>query len=164
MMVEAILALGSNVGDREEKLRQAFAMIDEQLTVNAVSSVYETEPMYLENQNWFLNCVVAVETDLKPSDLLRKVMAIELALGREKGERYGPRTIDIDILFYGNRVVSEPGLEIPHPLLAERPFVLIPLNEIRPELIHPVAGLKVSELCKALKRGKKVLKRDYLIG
>ena len=129
----------------------------------AMSSVYETQPMYYENQDWFLNCVVAVQTNLKPSALLKCLQAIELGLGRQRNVKFGPRVIDLDILFYGDETVSEPGIEIPHPRLAERPFVLIPLNEIRPKLIHPVLGKSVSELLANLKADEQVVKRSNLL-
>ena len=158
-MVEAIVALGSNLGDREHNLRQAVIGITGGNAAKAVaaSSVYETEPMYYEDQGWFLNCVVAVETALGPRKLLERLQRVEKELGRQPGERYGPRVIDLDILFYGDEVVSEPGLEIPHPRLAERRFVLVPLNEIRPNLVHPVLKKKVSDLLARLGTGKRVV-------
>jgi 2-amino-4-hydroxy-6-hydroxymethyldihydropteridine diphosphokinase len=164
MMVEAILGLGSNVGDREENIRRALSLIGEFATVGAVSSIYETEPMYLEGQNWFFNCVVAVDTELQPAVLLGRLMEIEREMGRVRGERYGPRVIDIDVLFYGDLIISEPGLEIPHPKVAERPFVLVPLGEIRPDFVHPVAKVKVTALRDALRDGKRVVKRKSVIG
>jgi len=159
------VALGSNLGDREDNLRRAITEMISQdtMSVIAMSSVYETQPMYYENQDWFLNCVVAVQTILKPSALLKCLQAIELGLGRQRNVKFGPRVIDLDILFYGDETVSEPGIEIPHPRLAERPFVLIPLNEIRPKLIHPVLGKSVSELLANLKADEQVVKRSNLL-
>ena len=159
------MALGSNLGDREDNLRRAIAEMISRgtMSVIAMSSVYETQPMYYENQDWFLNCVVAVQTNLKPSALLKCLQAIELGLGRQRNVKFGPRVIDLDILFYGDETVSEPGIEIPHPRLAERPFVLIPLNEIRPKLIHPVFGKSVSELLASLTADEQVVKRSNLL-
>lgn len=162
-MVESIIALGSNVGDRETNLRRAIEMINRQMSLIKMSSVYETEPMYYENQDWFLNCVVAVETDLKPRALLERLQAMELAVGRRRTIRYGPRVIDLDILFYADEIVSEPGLEIPHPKIAERSFVLLPLSEMRPELVHPLLRKSVSELLVNLKAGKQVVKKPDLL-
>jgi 2-amino-4-hydroxy-6-hydroxymethyldihydropteridine diphosphokinase len=163
-MVESIIALGTNLGDRAGNLRRAIGMIGGKMNLVEVSSVYETKPMYYEEQDWFLNCVVAVETDLKPGGLLRELQAMETELGRKRTVRYGPRVIDLDILFYGNEVVSEPGLEIPHPKIAERHFVLVPLNEIRPELVHPVLGRRTSELLGNLEPGwDQVIKRPRLL-
>jgi 2-amino-4-hydroxy-6-hydroxymethyldihydropteridine diphosphokinase len=162
-MVESIIALGTNVGDREGNLRRAIEMISGKMNPIKMSSVYETEPMYYENQDWFLNCVIAVETNLKPRALLQALQAVEGKLGRQRAVRYGPRVIDLDILFYGDEVVSEPGLEIPHPKIAERPFVLVPLNEIRPELVHPVLRKKASELLGSLKPGERVVKKSGLL-
>lgn len=163
-MVESIIALGSNIGDREGNLRRAIEIISRQMKLIKISSVYETEPMYYESQERFLNCVVAIETDLKPRALLERLQAIELGVGRRLTIRYGPRVIDLDVLFYGNEVVSEPGLEIPHPKIAERPFVLVPLNEIRPELVHPVLRKSASELLGSLRvDSKQVVKRPGLL-
>lgn len=133
------------------------------MKVTEVSSVYETEPMYHEGQAWFLNCVVAVETGLQPRELLERLLAIEAKLGRQRGLRYGPRVIDLDVLFFGNDIVSEEDLEIPHPKLAERAFVLVPLNEIRSDLVHPVSGKRVSELLAELGVQKRVVRKPDLL-
>jgi 2-amino-4-hydroxy-6-hydroxymethyldihydropteridine diphosphokinase len=162
-MVEAIIALGSNEGDREANLGHAITAIGLQSRVTQVSSVYETEPMYVEDQAWFLNCVIAVETELLPRDLIESFQAVEARLGRKRSRRYGPRVIDIDILFYGSFVISEEGLTIPHPRIAERLFVLAPLAEIRPDLVHPVLKKTVWELLASLKDEKKVVKRPELL-
>jgi len=162
-MVESLIALGSNVGDRAANLRRAIGLLRSHGEVTVVSSVYETEPMYLEDQGWFLNCVVALETRLTPGSLLDVLKGIEAAMGRERSERYGPRSVDLDILFYGEVVLSEPGLDVPHPRLAERMFVLAPLTEIRPDFVHPVLDLTISQLLSALKTDKKVVKRPDLL-
>jgi 2-amino-4-hydroxy-6-hydroxymethyldihydropteridine diphosphokinase len=157
-MVESLIALGTNLGDREENLRRAVRAIGALGRVSCTSSVFETEPMYLERQGPFLNCVICLETDLAPRALLDALRAIEAEMGRERGVRYGPRTIDLDILFYGGEVVSEEGLEIPHPRIAERRFVLAPLSEVRPRLVHPVLGKTVSELASSLVSERKVVR------
>lgn len=132
-----------------------------------MSSVYETEPMYYKDQSWFLNCVVVLETDLRPRELLERLLAIEDQLGRHRGgdstRRYGPRVIDLDILFYGDAIVSEPGLEIPHPKIAERLFVLVPLNEVRPRMVHPVSRRSLSELLSAVRTDEQVKKKPKLL-
>ncbi len=114
--------------------------------MSSVSSVYETEPMYLKDQGWFLNCVVSLQTDLRPEGPARGAEGDRDSYGQDRASRYGPRVLDLDILFYESEVVSEPGLEIPHPRIAERGFVLAPLEEIRPTLVHPVLGKTVSEM------------------
>ncbi len=163
-MVEAVIALGSNVGDRQANLNKAVRLLGTAGNVTAVSSTYETEPMYLEDQPWFLNAVVAIDTRLAPRDLLRAVQSAEAMLGRKRNVRYGPRTIDLDILFYDGLVLSEPGLELPHPKLAERLFVLVPLAEIRPGLAHPVLGVTISELVTALKANEKTVRKVGVLG
>jgi 2-amino-4-hydroxy-6-hydroxymethyldihydropteridine diphosphokinase len=163
-MAEAIIAIGSNVGDRGRNLENAVEALRALGKVTAISSVYETEPMYLEAQPWFLNAVVAIETDLEPMDLLSGLQSAEATLGRKRDIRFGPRTVDLDILFYDALVLSEPGLEIPHPRLAERMFVLAPLIEIRPDIVHPVLGVRVSELARALKSDKKAVRKTGALG
>ena len=144
------LGLGSNVGDREEHLRAALdrlASVD--LRVLRASQVYETEPLGIAAQRWFLNQVVEAETSLFPKQLLGRVGRIERALGRVRTVPNGPRTIDIDILLYGSAVVRAPELEIPHPRMAERRFVLQPLADLNPELRHPVTRRTVREMLAA---------------
>jgi 2-amino-4-hydroxy-6-hydroxymethyldihydropteridine diphosphokinase len=162
-MVESLIALGSNVGVREDHLRRGLELIGQKMTILEVSPVFETEPMYYLPQDWFLNCVAAVETALRPRALLDWLQTIEREVGRRPGVRYGPRAIDLDILFYGDEIVSEPELEIPHPRISERPFVLVPLNEIRPELVHPVLGKRISDLLKDLKSDERIIKRPELL-
>jgi dihydroneopterin aldolase / 2-amino-4-hydroxy-6-hydroxymethyldihydropteridine diphosphokinase len=158
-MVEAIIALGSNLGDRAKNLKQSLSALGEYGRVTAISSVYETKPMYNEDQGWFLNAVVSLETELNPARLLEALQSIEKSMGRERGVRYGPRVIDLDIVFYDGLVVSEPGLEVPHPRLAERPFVLEPLREIRPDLVHPVLKVTVSELASSVRSEKGTVRK-----
>jgi len=162
-VVEAIIALGSNLGDRRDNLLRAIDALGRETKLLDVSSVYETEPMYNEDQGPFLNCVIAVETTIRPVALLASLKALEEKMGRERtGQRYGPRIIDLDILYYGDEVVSEPSLEIPHPRIAERAFVLVPLKEIRPALVNPVSTETVTEMLGRLKTDKRVVKRSDL--
>ena len=140
------LGLGSNLGDRAANIERALQMLSERVRLTARSSLYETEPVGLRDQPWFLNMVCAGETDLAPKALLDFVKGIERAMGRVETVRFGPRLIDIDILFYDDLVFKTPDLEIPHPRLTERAFVLVPLVEIAPHLIHPLLGLTVQEI------------------
>ncbi len=137
--VVAYLGLGSNLGDREGYLRRAVELLGQEagIEVERVSSIYETEPVGFTDQPRFLNQVVEVKTTLDPAALLARALAVEAALGRVRGERWGPRVIDVDLLVYGDAVVREPGLEVPHPRLAERAFVLVPLAELAPDLRLP---------------------------
>lgn len=145
-MTTAYVALGSNLGDREATIRRAAAAIG----ARRVSSIRETEPWGYADQPRFLNAVAEIETELGPRELLERLLAVERELGRERtGPRYGPRTIDLDLLVHGDAAVAEPGLEVPHPRLAERLFVLEPLAELAPDLEIPGAG-RVQELLRGL--------------
>jgi 2-amino-4-hydroxy-6-hydroxymethyldihydropteridine diphosphokinase len=139
------LSLGSNIGDREANLRAAI----ERLGPVRESPIYETEPVDYLQQRWFLNMVVELQTDLFPRQLLTRIQKIERELGRVRGIPKGPRTLDIDILLYGSAVVKTDTLEIPHPRMTERRFVLAPLADIAPELRHPVTRQTVREMLAA---------------
>lgn len=144
------LALGSNIGDREAHLRAAIGeMSAAGISVLRESPIYETEPVGFTDQRWFLNMVVEAETALFPMQLLARVGKIERKLGRVRTMVNGPRTIDIDILLYANAVVRTPQLEIPHPRMHERRFVLAPLADLAPALRHPVLRKTVRELLDA---------------
>ncbi len=147
------LSLGSNLGDRMANLQAAMEQLGELGPVVARSSVYETEPVEVTGQPWFLNCVVAVETELMPKQFLAKALAIEQKLGRRRTQPKGPRTIDIDLLLFGSSVVETSTLTIPHPAMHERRFVLEPLAEIAPDLRHPVFKKTTRELLAALPPG-----------
>jgi 2-amino-4-hydroxy-6-hydroxymethyldihydropteridine diphosphokinase len=144
------LSLGSNIGDRERNLRDALdrlAVAD--VGVLRVSPIYETEPVDLTEQRWFLNLVVEAGTDLFPLQLLARMQRIEREMGRVRTVPKGPRIIDIDILFYANSVIRSATLEIPHPRVAERRFVLVPLAGLAPKLRHPVTHRTVQEMLDA---------------
>jgi 2-amino-4-hydroxy-6-hydroxymethyldihydropteridine diphosphokinase len=144
------LSLGSNMGEREEHLREALRRLETiEVRVLRKSSVYETEPQDMHDQPWFLNLVVEIETEFFPMQLLAWTQKIERDMGRERLTPKGPRTIDIDILFYGRAVVDTPKLAIPHPRLAQRRFVLEPLGELAPDLRHPVDCKTVREMLTA---------------
>lgn len=137
-MVTVYIALGSNVGGREENLRRAIALLGEEgITVKKVSSIYETEPLDYLEQAWFLNGVAEGETSLGALELLRVLRGIETRMGSKKEFAKGPRLIDLDILLYGEETIESEELQVPHPRMLQRRFVLVPLAEIAPELRHP---------------------------
>jgi 2-amino-4-hydroxy-6-hydroxymethyldihydropteridine diphosphokinase len=132
------LSLGSNLGDREKNLRAAIAALaDVKVLVRRVSSFYETEPVDLREQPWFLNCVVQGETEVPALDLLQALREIESQMGSKKLVPKGPRLIDLDILLYGDETLDTPELQVPHPRMLVRKFVLVPLAEIAPNVRHP---------------------------
>jgi 2-amino-4-hydroxy-6-hydroxymethyldihydropteridine diphosphokinase len=143
----AYLSAGSNLGDRKENLESAFVSLREAgATPSRISSYFETEPVGFREQPWFINVALEVETRLTPSELLATCQAIEAARGRVRSFENAPRILDLDILFYGDLMLNNPGLVIPHPRLAERRFVLEPLARIAPDLVHPVFKKSIRSL------------------
>jgi 2-amino-4-hydroxy-6-hydroxymethyldihydropteridine diphosphokinase len=143
---DTYLAFGSNLGNREANIRMAIGRLTPLVRVDAVSSLYETPPMGVEDQPAFLNAVACVTTGLTPPALLRYVKTLEEEIGRRPGPRWGPRPIDIDILLMGDQVVDTDALTLPHPRLAERAFVLVPLAELAPDLVPPGQSDTIAKL------------------
>ena len=150
-MALAVLSLGTNLGERISNLRKAIDLINSTIGhVEKRSSVYETEPWGFDSEQWFLNTAITVRTDLHPLQLLKQTQQIERILGRVKksgpGQEYQARVIDIDIIFYDDSIIKTSELSIPHPLMQDRKFVLYPLMEIVPEMVHPLLNMSVREL------------------
>lgn len=150
------LSLGANVGDCATHIRDAITRLESAERVVAVSSFYETEPVEFADQAWFLNCAVALETTKTPGPLMATLLSIERKMGRTRTQHKGPRTIDIDILLFGDMIMDSPELTIPHPAMHHRRFVLEPLAEIAPEARHPVLKKTIRELLDALPAGQVV--------
>jgi len=159
-MSVAYIGLGSNMGDKVANLKKAVLELGKVPgnKVLAVSSFYKTEPVGGVEQDWFVNAAAEIETSLTPRELLNKLLYIEKNLGRVRDEKWGPRVIDLDILLYDDLVMNEEGLSIPHPYLHERGFVLVPLAEIAPKVIHPKFKKSISELMRGIHDNKKIEK------
>ena len=152
----AYLSLGSNLRDRAANLRAAVSQLATGGRLLAVSAMYETQPVDVPDQPWFLNCIAAIETDRTPRELLQLALKIEAEMGRLRMSKKGPRIIDIDVVLFGDSVVDEPGLKIPHPTMHQRRFVLEPLAEIAPEASHPTLKKTSTELLEELPAGQTV--------
>jgi len=157
--MRAYISLGSNVGDRAAHLREGIAELRKLGVITKTSSFYETEPVEFKAQAWFLNCVVELETDHTPRELMAAILAIEEKMGRHRGLPKGPRNIDLDIILFENLTVEEPGLKVPHPAMQRRRFVLAPLAEIAADAIHPVFMRSASDLLEALGEGGGAVRR-----
>jgi 2-amino-4-hydroxy-6-hydroxymethyldihydropteridine diphosphokinase len=142
------IGIGSNLGDKRDNCLKAIDRINELpgCRVMAQSGFYLTEPVGVKGQDWYLNCVIALSTDMSAQNLLKRLLAIEADMGRERKGRWDPRLIDLDILLFGNEVIDEKGLQVPHPLMHLRRFVLVPMVFLAPNLIHPVLGKTMVEL------------------
>jgi len=154
---EIYIGLGSNLGDRLANIKKAIELMrKEGIEIIDESSTYETEPFGYKEQGWFLNSVVKGKTELSPSRLWKSLEKIEKSMGREREVKWGPRIIDLDLLFYGNRMLNGKQLQVPHPELHKRKFVLVPLAEVAPKLVHPVFKKTISELLTDLRDNSKV--------
>ena len=145
-MANVFIGIGSNIGNKEGNIRKAIGLIKKKCKILKASSLYETEPVGYKEQDWFLNCAIEIDTKLNPLELLNFLQSIEKKLKRAKTIKNSPRIIDLDILFYSNKIIKEKNLIVPHPRLHERLFVLEPLKEIAPELVHPMFGKSIGEL------------------
>ena len=150
------LSLGSNMGDKEDNMRNALKLIKDMDEIRKVSPLYQTEPMGFKDQSFFLNCVIEVQTNSNPEQMLLFLKSIEQKLGRTASVKNGPRIIDIDILFFDDFCIENDDVIIPHPRLHERLFVLIPLMDVNPDVIHPLLKKTVRELYDAVQHEEMV--------
>jgi 2-amino-4-hydroxy-6-hydroxymethyldihydropteridine diphosphokinase len=157
-MTIACIGIGSNLDDRFSNLYNSIGLLVQECHIMCISSVYETEPDGYKDQPEFLNCVAKINTELQPHQLLQELKGIEGIMGRTPSFLNGPRLIDLDILLYGNCIMQTAELTLPHPRLHERAFVLVPLCEIEPDLVHPVLHKTIKELLIELKNGAAVKK------
>ena len=150
------ISLGSNLGDRSENLSKALQLLSTKCTIFGASSIYETEPLYKQDQPFFLNQVIEVKTALRAHELLYFCLDIERQMGRVRSLKNEPRIIDLDLLLYKDIIINTTNLILPHPLIQERKFVLVPLCEISPLKIHPVLNKSMKELCEKLETSEQV--------
>ena len=149
--MKVFISIGSNIGEKLGNCLRAISLIDKEIgPVIRRSSFYKTEPVGYKDQDWFVNCIILIDTQLDPYELLSRLQKIESMMGREKGIRWGPRVIDLDIIMYEDVIIDEERLTIPHPLMHKRRFVLVPMSEIAPDLVHPVLKKSVKEILKSL--------------
>ncbi len=165
-MARIFVGLGSNLGDRLNYLHRAFIELTnlQQTTVKKCSSVYETEPVGVKEQPQFLNMVAELDSTLLPQDLLRRLKEIERTIGRTHNEHWGPREIDLDLLYYGEEIINDENLHVPHPEIANRRFVLVPMKEIAAEFLDPLRHLSVEELlqrCSDTSAVRKISQPDF---
>lgn len=147
-MAIVFVGVGSNLNDRQAQIQQALDLLqqDQGMEILRSSSLYETEPVGVQHQSLFLNAVVQLSTEYSPQDLLAVLQSIEKRMGSQRTSRWGPRCIDLDLLLYDNKLIDQPDLIVPHPELADRAFVLVPLVEIAPSVVHPQRGKSMAEL------------------
>jgi len=153
------IGIGSNLGDKRKNIRRAIEALgsDPRNRLVRCSPLYCTEPVGKTDQDWFVNGVVSLETLMGPGELLGFLLSVEKKMGRRREEKWGPRTIDLDILFYGDQILEDADLSIPHPRLQERRFVLVPLRDVAPDLVHPVLGKPVSRILAELDAEERVI-------
>jgi 2-amino-4-hydroxy-6-hydroxymethyldihydropteridine diphosphokinase len=160
-MPSVFIGIGSNLGDRQKNCLRAVELMDRMADcrITGYSDWYLTKPVGVEGQEWYVNGVVSLTTDISPKDLLKRLLKIEANMGRVRNERWGPRSIDLDILMFGQEIIQESNLKIPHPRMHLRRFVLEPMTQLAPDLVHPELGLSMKVLLENLSDENQVVTR-----
>lgn len=156
-MVKAYIGIGTNT-NRDKNIVRALGILENIFDVTKKSSIYETEPVGFLNDNWFLNSVIEIETELEPELLLKRLQMMENQFGRQRHVKYGKITLDLDLLFYDDKIMERFDLQIPHMKIPDRRFVLLPMNEIAPEYVHPITNKRVKDMLKEVGKDKVVKK------
>lgn len=157
-LVKAYIGLGTNTGDRKKNILRALDLLQNHFEITNKSSIYETEPIGYMYNDWFFNSVIEIDTSLQPQELLEKLHIIENSFGRNRTIKYGPISLDLDLLFYGDKIIERFDLHVPHSKIPDRRFVLLPMAEIAPDFVHPITNSTMKDMLNSISKDKSVKK------